>query len=148
MTFRPAALLVAALLTGCGTGEPSAPTTTPAPPASTDARSGTAPDVLPAARAYVDAVNARDLDALADAFAPDAEVIDVSRTIVGRKAIRAWARAEVIGGRLRVLSVVEQRPNEQKLLVHWAPSGSDGWRAHYEFTIAAGRIATADLQYA
>lgn len=104
--------------------------------------------VAPEARAYADAVNARDLDALVAAFAPDGEVIDVARSIRGHDAIREWARAEVIGGTLKVVSIVERRANGQKLLVHWAPSGSGGWRAHYDFTVAGGRIVRADLQYA
>lgn len=38
-------------------------------------------------QAYVDAVNARDLDALIATFATDAEIIDVSRRIRGHAAI-------------------------------------------------------------
>ncbi|MFC4117629.1 nuclear transport factor 2 family protein [Nonomuraea zeae] len=114
-----------------------------APPASSPSVA-----VAAAARAYVDAVNARDLDALAAAFAPDAEIIDVSRSIRGHEAIRAWAEREVIGGALRVISIAENRSDGQKLLVHWAPEGSDGWRAHYDFTVGDGRIVKVDLQYA
>jgi ketosteroid isomerase-like protein len=104
--------------------------------------------VLPAARAYVDAVNRQDLDGLVDAFHPDARIVDVSRTIAGREAIRSWARAEVIGGSLSVVRIVERRPDGQKLLVRWAPAGSSGWLAHYDFTVTANRISLADLQYA
>ncbi|MEV5828489.1 nuclear transport factor 2 family protein [Spirillospora sp. NPDC052242] len=131
MRARLGAAVLVALVAGCGSDEPPA-----------------APDVLPAVEAYVDAVNARDLDALAESFAPDGEVVDVSRTIAGRAAIRAWARDEVIGGTLRVLSVAERRDDGRKLLVHWAPRGSEGWRAHYDFTVSASGITTADLQYA
>jgi hypothetical protein len=53
----------------------------------------------------------------------------------------------VIGGRLQVVSVTGM-PNGQDLLVHWAPRGSDGWRAHYRFTVTADGITLADLQYA
>ncbi|GAA2209480.1 hypothetical protein GCM10009850_049380 [Nonomuraea monospora] len=101
-----------------------------------------------AAQAYVDAVNAGDLDALVASFAPDAEIVDVSRSIKGHDAIRRWADAEVIGGTLRVLSIAGRRADGQKLLVHWAPGGSGGWRAHYDFTVGNGRIVKADLQYA
>ena len=45
-------------------------------------------------------------------------------------------------------SVVENRTDGQKLLVHWAPEGSAGWPAHYDFTVGGGRIVKADLQYA
>jgi hypothetical protein len=103
--------------------------------------------VAAAAQAYVDAVNSADLDALVRAFAPQGQVLDVSRPIRGRDAIRTWARNEVIGGRLKVLSVTAM-PGGQDLLVHWAPAGSDGWRAHYRFTMTADGITLADLQYA
>jgi hypothetical protein len=81
------------------------------------------------------------------AFAPDGQVTDVTRQIRGRDAIRTWARNEVIGGRLQVLSVTPV-PGGQDLLVHWAPRGPSGWRAHYRFTTTATTITHADLQYA
>jgi hypothetical protein len=74
-------------------------------------------------------------------------VTDVTRPIRGHDAIRAGARNEVLGGRLQVLSVTPT-PGGQDLLVHWAPQGSAGWRAHYRFTTTATAIALADLQYA
>ncbi|GAA1576678.1 hypothetical protein GCM10009789_32670 [Kribbella sancticallisti] len=39
-------------------------------------------------------------------------------------------------------------PDGQKLLVRWAPAGSDGWLAHYDFTRRGDRISVANLQYA
>lgn len=104
--------------------------------------------VLPAAQAYVDAVSRRDLEGLVKAFHPDGQIVDVSRTIAGHDAIRTWARNEVIGGTLQVVEVVERRADGQKLLVQWAPAGSDGWRAHYDFTVRGDRISVANLQYA
>ena len=41
---------------------------------------------------YFAAQNAHDVDAMAAAFAPDAEVKDEGRTYVGRDAIREWKR--------------------------------------------------------
>ncbi|MEW1841732.1 nuclear transport factor 2 family protein [Nonomuraea angiospora] len=131
----------ALLASACGT----TPTTTAASPS---AAAGVHAGVAREVRAYVDAVNARDLDALIAAFASDGVVIDVTRPIRGHDAIREWARAEVIGGILKVVSVAERRASGQKLLVHWAPAGSGGWRAHYDFTVSGGRIVRADLQYA
>ena len=131
-----AVAVVAVALVGCAGSKPGA-STRPAPV-----------DVLPAAQAYVDAVNRRDLDGLVNAFHTDGRIVDVSRTITGQDAIRAWARNEVIGGSLQVLEVVERRPTGQKLLVRWAPTGSDGWLAHYDFTSDDGRIRVANLQYA
>ncbi|MGP4098508.1 nuclear transport factor 2 family protein [Nonomuraea sp. KM90] len=169
-TRRWAALLAAVALlvaTACGataaepqpapapstapsTGPSTVPSTGPSTVPSTGPSTGpsTPAGVAAAARAYVDAVNARDLDALVAAFAPDAEIVDVSRSIRGHDAIREWAGNEVVGGTLRVVSIAENRADGQKLLVHWAPAGSDGWRAHYDFTVRDGRVVRADLQYA
>ena len=148
-----AGTLSAALMTACSPGG-SSDSTAPGTPAGSlpaaDAGGTTAsPGVAPAApaQAYVDAVNTGDLDALVAAFAPDGQVTDVSRPIRGRDAIRTWARNEVIGGRLQVLSVTAM-PGGQDLLVHWAPQGSSGWRAHYRFTMTGTAITLADLQYA
>ncbi|HEX8519747.1 MAG TPA: nuclear transport factor 2 family protein [Pseudonocardia sp.] len=102
----------------------------------------------PAARRYVDAVNRADLDALVAAFAPDGQVVDVSRRITGHDAIRRWADGEVIGGTLRVDGVTALAPDTQRLRVHWAPSGSAGWAADYTFTVRGDRVVLADLQYA
>ncbi|TDC92689.1 nuclear transport factor 2 family protein [Nonomuraea deserti] len=151
------ALLLAGTLavSACGTGSDDAlraaegPTTVdPAPASPSGTSPGAATGVVAAAQAYVDAVNARDLEALVTSFARNGEIVDVSRSIRGHDAIREWADNEVIGGTLRVVSVVENRADGQRLLVHWAPSGSSGWRAHYDFTVRGGRIVKADLQYA
>ncbi|TYB52968.1 nuclear transport factor 2 family protein [Nonomuraea sp. PA05] len=120
----------------------------PSPTVSVPGTAGPIAGVDRAAQAYVDAVNAGDLDALVASFAPGAEIVDVSRSIKGHDAIRRWADTEVIGGTLRVLSIAGRRADGQKLLVHWAPGGSGGWRAHYDFTVGNGRIVKADLQYA
>jgi hypothetical protein len=147
------ALTTTVLMTGCSPAPPAGSTAPATPAESTSAasaeRPATPPAVAPAApaQAYVDAVNAGDLDALVEAFAPDGQVTDVNRPIRGRDAIRTWADNEVIGGRLQVLSVTAI-PGGQDLLVHWAPQGSAGWRAHYRFTMTATAITVADLQYA
>ena len=104
-------------------------------------------EVDPAIMCYVNAINAEDLDALVGCFAPDALIVDVSREISGSDAIRAWADGEVIGGTLEVLEV-EATDAGQRLLVHWAPAGSDGWRAYYTFEVQDELIVLADLQYA
>nr|WP_275983984.1 nuclear transport factor 2 family protein [Paenibacillus hamazuiensis] len=97
--------------------------------------------------AYVEAVNSNDLDALVESFAENAVIVDVSRHITGQTAIREWAKNEVMGGKLEVL---ESTPAAHgvKLLVHWAPRGSDGWKAYYTFEFKDGKIVHADLQYA
>ncbi len=151
---RALALLpfAAALLLGCsaGTSGPASgpagtsPTTSPVPTSA----SAPSPVLLPGAQVYLDAVNAGNLDALVAAFAPDAEIIDVSRRIRGRDAIRAWADNEVIGGALRVDGVTALGPGAQRLRVHWAPSGSGGFAADYTLTTRDDQIVLAELQYA
>ncbi|GAA3655841.1 hypothetical protein GCM10022224_018740 [Nonomuraea antimicrobica] len=98
--------------------------------------------------AYVTAVNGRDLDALAGAFAADAELVDVGRRFNGRAEIRAWAEAEVIGGTLTVIRVAENRPGHQRLLVRFAPGGQGGFEANYAFTVDGSSITKAELTYA
>ncbi|TDD07326.1 nuclear transport factor 2 family protein [Nonomuraea diastatica] len=155
-TVTTALLLAGALaVSACGAGSDDAVraaadriTVDLAPASPSGTSPGAATGVAAAAQAYVDAVNARDLDALVTSFARDGEIVDVRRSIRGHDAIRAWADNEVIGGTLRVVSVVENRADGQRLLVHWAPSGSSGWRAHYDFTVRGERIVKADLQYA
>jgi hypothetical protein len=144
----PAALGL--LLTGCSPAPADPPAAAASPTETTSARPATAAPagVLPAAQAYLDAVNATDLDALVAAFAPDGQVIDVSRRITGSDAVRRWAANEVIGGTLRVDGVTALGPDTQRLRVHWAPSGSGGWAADYTFTARGGRVLVADLQYA
>lgn len=138
--FRIGILLVGALagtiLTACSASQP-------APASST-----LVVDLHAPVRAYVDAVNDEQLDALVAAFNPDGAVVDVGRRIQGHDAIRQWADDEVIGGTLEVLEVAESRPDFQKLLVRFAPMGVFGFRAYYAFTLADDHIALADLTYA
>ncbi|GAA2322465.1 hypothetical protein GCM10010149_89510 [Nonomuraea roseoviolacea subsp. roseoviolacea] len=120
------------------------PAKTPAACADTPPQDG----LLAPVSAYVTAVNGRDLDALAGAFAADAELVDVGRRFRGRAAIRDWARAEVIGGALTVVRVAESRPGHQRLLVRFAPGGQGGFEAFYAFTVEGSSITRAELTYA
>ena len=143
--------VLAMLLVACTQSDPATGGSTangPTAGSPTPSPSAVPPGVLPAAQAYVDAVARRDLHGLVNAFHPDGRIVDVSRTIAGHDAIRSWARNEVIGGTLQVVEIVERRRDGQKLLVHWAPAESDGWRAHYDFTVRGDRISVANLQYA
>ena len=155
------AALLCVAVSGCGSAASSPALTSPpstsasSTPASSavgtaETSSSTAPatGMLPGAQAYVDAVNRGDLDALVNAFAPQGEVVDVTRRIRGRDAIRTWARNEVIGGSLRVEGVTPAGPGAQRLRVHWSPAGSSGWAADYTFTGDGNQVAVADLQYA
>lgn len=125
---------------------PSSPQSSSAPAAASSGSSRSS--ALPAAaQRYVDAVNSQSLDRLVSAFAPDGEVVDVSRRIRGRDAIRTWAASEVIGGSLRVDRVIRSG-DRYRLRVRWAPAGSAGWAADYTFAVRDDQITVADLQYA
>lgn len=164
MPYRPlmsALVLAALLLAGCSEGFEQADSppgsTRGAAPAPARETTGQAPDapvkeegdtaVDPAVRAYVDAVAAGDLDALVDAFHSDARLVDVGREFSGHDEIRAWARDEVIGGRLTVLKNTP-KSNGTTLLVRFAPDGTGGFEATYDFDVRDGRIAGLTLQYA
>jgi hypothetical protein len=123
------------------------PTPTTPPLATTAASQNQSVTVSAASECYLEAVNARNLDKLTACFAPDALIIDVTRQITGQTAIRTWAQNEVIGGSLQVVRN-EASANRDRMLVHWAPAGSNGWRAYYTFDYVDGRITRADLQYA
>ncbi|CAL9459350.1 hypothetical protein SUDANB95_02588 [Actinosynnema sp. ALI-1.44] len=101
----------------------------------------------PSARRYLDAVAARDADAVAAAFTPDAVVVDVGREIRGREAIRAWAENEVIGGAYTLLDHT-RHDGGTTMLVRFQPGGTGGFRANYRFDITDGRITKATLEYA
>lgn len=146
-------VLTALAFTGCasGAGDPAGTSEASPPPAaspSTTASPEQGASVSTAAQRYIDAVNSGDLEALVDSFTADAAIVDVSRRVTGADAIRTWADSEVIGGTLRVDDVADIDPATQRIRVHWAPAGSDGWAADYTFTTDGDRITLADLQYA
>ena len=102
----------------------------------------------PAASAYVQAVNNGNIHALVDSFATTAEILDVTRLIVGSEAIEVWARNEVIGGKLKIIGAANYNGG-QDLLVHFTPPRSTvGFNAHYRFDIKDNVIVRANLQYA
>jgi hypothetical protein len=109
-------------------------------------------DIPEPAQCYFSAVAESDLEALAQCFQPDAEIIDVNRKIAGIEAIRQWAENEVMGGRYEILSIVSQSQERMKLLIKFVPPGygesSSGFKAHYTFDFKEGKIFRMDLQYA
>lgn len=163
--YVPLALAATVLLTACSDSEDDTadgPTTgvtatqsaeTTTEPSTTEepdtvASSSEAKDGIdPAAQKYVDAVAAEDLDALVNAFHPDAQLTDVGREFTGHDEIREWADNEVIGGKLTVLKDTP-KSDGTTLLVRFAPGGSGGFEANYEFTSRDGLITKLDLQYA
>jgi hypothetical protein len=68
--------------------------------------------VLPdAVAAYIQAVNAFDVDAVMTTFAVDAVVNDVHREFADPASIRAWVRHEIVGDKVTmdVIEVVNHR---------------------------------------
>ncbi|MGA4800734.1 nuclear transport factor 2 family protein [Streptomyces lavendulocolor] len=104
--------------------------------------------LAPAVRAYVDAVDDGDADALAAAFHEDGTVTDTGRRFEGRDAIRAWAADEVIGGRVTVLGNTPTGDGSTVLL-RFDPEGMlAGFRARYAFTVEDGLIRRVSMSYA
>ncbi|MEU6679707.1 nuclear transport factor 2 family protein [Streptomyces sp. NPDC046925] len=153
------ALSAALLIAGCseGSDQPESPSGSTRQAAAPDKDASDTKDtknedrkddgVDPAAQAYVDAVADEDLDGLVNAFHSDAQLTDVGRKFNGHDEIRDWADDEVIGGKLTVLKNTPQS-NGTTLLVRFAPGGTGGFEANYEFQVRDGRIAKLNLQYA
>lgn len=78
-------------------------------------------DLPTAIACYGDSANAKDIDAYMACFTADAEMIDVSRTITGHDAIRAWALREVIshGDTFRHRRILEISEGYAKTEVNW-----------------------------
>jgi SnoaL-like domain len=140
---RVVTVAVAVAVAGCGSSAEEGTTG-----GSTVAQSARPAALLAPVRTFVDAVAARSADRVADGFATDGVVIDVSRRIEGREAIRRWAANETVTGILTVLRVVQTDGGQQRLLVRFAPGGSGGFEANYTFTVDGERIAVLDMQYA
>lgn len=147
----PGVLLAALLVSGsaaCARLPPAPPAPVPAVPSAPVPAPAPVDGVPTQVTAYVEAVRRQDAAAVAAAFVPGGTVIDVRRRIAGRAEIQEWAQREVVGGTLEVLGTDQAAPGHVRLLVHWAPAGSAGWRAYYTFDYADAGITSADLQYA
>ena len=104
-------------------------------------------DSLPVAiSCYQDRTNTKDIDACMACFVPDAEMVDVNRTINGAEAIRAWAEREVIpkGDTFRHRRILESDNNFARAEVNWLT-----WVVHYScWWDDSGKITRMSLQYA
>ena len=89
-----------------------------------------AADLPVAISCYQDSTNAKNIDAYVGCFTDDAEMIDVSRTISGRDAIRARALREVIshGDTFRHRRILESSAGYAKIEVNWL-----SWVVHYSY---------------
>ncbi|GAA3794928.1 nuclear transport factor 2 family protein [Streptomyces phyllanthi] len=102
----------------------------------------------PAIRGYVEAVDAEDVDALVAVFDDEGTVTDTGREFRGHEEIRAWARDEVIGGRLTVLRNTP-RDGGSTVLLRFDPEGLlAGFRANYTFEVQEDRIRRVSMAYA
>ena len=93
-----------------------------------------------------DSTNAKVIEACMSCFTADAEMIDVSRTIAGQDAIRAWALREVIPGgeTLGHRRILEQGTDCAKTEANWLSRV-----VHYTYLWdEAGKISRMSLQYA
>ncbi|AVH58867.1 MULTISPECIES: nuclear transport factor 2 family protein [Streptomyces] len=103
----------------------------------------------PVAKAFIDAWNDRDADALTEVFTEDGVLIDADRRFEGHEEIRSGlAEPEVTGYSVEVLEIGERRADGQRLLVEVKPNGGEGFRATFDFTIEDGRVPKADFQFA
>ncbi|MBP8919277.1 MAG: nuclear transport factor 2 family protein [Micropruina sp.] len=148
------ALAAALVLAGCSSpGMPAEPTTSAPSAAAGSAQSS--PHAIPldalnpTVRAVIEAWNAGDQTAFAAQFSDDATLIDGSREYRGASGIREAASTHVTGYRVRVLEADEPRDDGQKLIVFVTnASGSGGFRASFDFTVARGKVTYTDWQYA
>jgi hypothetical protein len=141
-------LIIVALTTFCSCSKNTDEITASANNNSSGSNTALLSQVHQAARNYINGVNNNNLDCVTNSFASNGVVVDVTRRIEGRAAIHTWANNEVMGGSLRVIEIHQETSSRVRLLVHWAPRGSNGWRAWYTFEYANGFITLADLQYA
>lgn len=95
---------------------------------------------------YQNSTQAKDIDAYMSCFADGAEMLDVSRTIDGNRAIRAWALNEVIpyGNTFAHRKILQEDTGYAKTEVKWS-----AWVAHYHYWWNQdGKITRMSLQYA
>lgn len=99
-----------------------------------------------AIKCYRKSTQSKDIGAYMNCFADNPTIIDVNRTLEGKKAIRVWALREVIphGDEFKHKEILEQKQNYAKTLVRWMV-----WDAHYYYWWNDNaKITKMSLQYA
>jgi ketosteroid isomerase-like protein len=98
--------------------------------------------------AHIEAVNAFDLDAIVDTFAPDALVNDARREFWGTDAIRRWVAKEMVGDRVTI-EVTEVIDHQRQVIVRGRYDGDfdktnlpDELILTNYFTVRDGKIDT------
>lgn len=98
---------------------------------------------------YFSAVAQNDRKALGDLYTEKAKILEVNRTISGKKAILRWAGNEVFGGKYMILRILAANESQAELIVEFIPKGAgSGFRANYKFQLAGKQISYMNLQYA
>ena len=97
---------------------------------------------------HIEAVNAFDVDAIVDTFAPDALVNDARREFWGTDAIRRWVAKEMVGDRVTI-EVTEVIDHQGQVIVRGRYDGNfdktnlpDELILTNYFTVRDGKIDT------
>jgi hypothetical protein len=97
---------------------------------------------------HIEAVNAFDVDAIVDTFAPDALVNDARREFWGTDAIRRWVAKEMVGDRVTI-EVAEVIDHQGQVIVRGRYDGDfdktnlpDELILTNYFTVRDGKIDT------
>lgn len=99
-------------------------------------------------QSYVNGINNSNLDIALSSFATNSSLTYPGGTIVGRDNIRSFLQQNVIGGSVEYIGVVEQSATSIKILVHWRPGRSNGWREHFTFSLSNANITSLLFEYA
>lgn len=98
---------------------------------------------------YFSAVAQNDRKALSDLYTEKAKILEVNRTIRGKKAIMRWADNEVFGGKYTIVRIIAANDTQAELIVEFVPKGAtSGFRANYKFQLTGKQISYMNLQYA
>ncbi|MBL8035054.1 MAG: nuclear transport factor 2 family protein [Leptospiraceae bacterium] len=98
---------------------------------------------------YFSAIAQNDRKALSDLYTEKAKILEVNRTISGKKAILRWADNEVFGGKYTILRIIAANDTQAELIVEFIPKGAaSGFRANYKFQLTSKQINYMNLQYA
>ena len=98
---------------------------------------------------YFSAIAQNDRKALGDLYTEKAKILEVNRTISGKKAILRWADSEVFGGKYTIVRIIAANDTQAELIVEFIPKGAtSGFRANYKFQLTGKQISYMNLQYA
>lgn len=104
------------------------------------------PEMPETVRAFIDAVNRSDEQAVLAAFTTDGFVDDWGRTFNGREAIKAWSDREFLGAD-GVLTPEEVTTDGDTVTVvgDWRSTHANG-RSSFAFRLAGDRVASMTIR--